>query len=60
MNDRIITLLERFELMDRVVEKYDEIKVDELAHKKVIWKTVDKIHQDYKKDADSFFQELIF
>lgn len=60
MNDRIITLLEKFDLMERIVEKYDEIKVDELAHKKVIWKTVDKIHQDYKKDADSFFQELIF
>lgn len=58
MNDRIITLLERFELMDRVVEKYDEIKINELTHEKIIWEAVDKIHQDYKKDADSFFKNL--
>lgn len=55
MNDRIITLLEKFELMDRIVEKFDEMKINELTHREINWRNVNITLQNNKKSADPFF-----
>lgn len=56
MNDRIITLLEKFELKDRVIEKYEEIKFKNILQKNINWKLSKKIIKNIQLESISFFR----
>jgi len=59
MNDRIVTLLEKFELQDRIMWEYDDKKIFELLDKPVDWEKIKQIQVSLQNDAKEFFIQNI-
>ena len=59
MNDRIYTLLNKFNLEERLIESYDENKINEIIQKPINWDEIKLIQEELQSEAISFFNESI-
>ncbi|BCS95588.1 hypothetical protein DSLASN_12200 [Desulfoluna limicola] len=59
MNDRIISLLERLGIEDRILWQYDEIKLKKLFETPVKWGGVEQRIEEWRKDAQVFLTRSI-
>ena len=57
MNDRIYTLLDRFNLRDRLIESYDDKTILQEINRPIEWDYVYKVQKELQKEALSFFSE---
>jgi hypothetical protein len=55
MNDRIYTLLDRFNLRDRLIELYTEDTIFQKINTPINWNNVEKIQEELQEEALSFF-----
>ncbi len=58
MNDRIYTLLNRFNLRSRLLETYNEERLEEIISTPVDWKEVADTQENLKKEAYNFFRKI--
>ncbi|MDA9039811.1 polysaccharide pyruvyl transferase family protein [Gammaproteobacteria bacterium] len=58
MNDRIYTLLDRFNLRDRLVDLYAEDNILQKIDSPINWNSVEEIRVELKEDAHRFFSEF--
>ena len=58
MNDRIYTLLDRFNLRDRIIELYTEDAIFQKINTPINWNNVEKIQEELKEEALSFFMGI--
>jgi hypothetical protein len=59
MNDRIYTLLDKFELRERLVETFDENKLTDLLDQPINWGFVENVQTQLKKTAELYLSENI-
>jgi len=57
MNDRIYTLLDRFDLRDRLVESYDEIGVFQEINRPINWECIQEVQKELQEEASCFFND---
>ena len=57
MNDRLYTLLDKFNLRDRLIESHAEDTIFKKINTPINWNNVEKIQEELKEDALSFFSE---
>jgi polysaccharide pyruvyl transferase WcaK-like protein len=60
MNDRIVSLLARLGLSDRMFDNFDERRLLTVVHSEINWEDVDKRIKDWRSETEVFFskQEL--
>jgi hypothetical protein len=58
MNDRIYTLLDRFDLRDRLIESYADDTIFKKISDPINWNRVEKILDELKEEALRFFYEF--
>jgi len=59
MNNRIFTLLNLTGLQERLIENYDESKINDLIKKKIEWKIVDERISNLRKESFDFIEKAI-
>lgn len=57
MNDRIYTLLDRFNLRNRLIERYDEETIFYEINSPIDWDSIHKAQKELQEEALSFFSE---
>lgn len=57
MNDRIVSLLARLGLSDRMFEKFDEQRLLKVASSKIHWEDVEKRIEAWRNETDIFFSK---
>jgi polysaccharide pyruvyl transferase WcaK-like protein len=60
MNDRIVTLLENYDLEDRIIWQYDEIKTSELFKKPINWEKTKAVQINLKLESQKFCIQNIY
>lgn len=55
MNDRIVTLLESYDLMDRIMWQYNPNTFNILANKQIDWKKSKAVQQQLRMEAQHFY-----
>jgi hypothetical protein len=55
MNDRVYTLLDRFNLRDRLIESYDETVVFQEINRPINWEYIQKVQKELQEEASCFF-----
>lgn len=55
MNDRIVTLLESYDLMDRIMWQYNPNTINILANKQIDWKKSKAVQQQLIMEAQHFY-----
>lgn len=58
MNDRIYTLLDKFNLRNRIIDSYNEETVFQEINSPIDWAFVKKTQKDLHKEALSFFSQI--
>lgn len=59
MNDRIYTLLDLFDLQERLVDVFDEKIMYEKINSPIDWKEIEKVHHKIRLEASSFLLDNI-
>ena len=59
MNDRIYTLLQQFDLQERMIEQYNEEDILEISKRSIDWDNVDKVSRSLYAMGESFLLEAL-
>lgn len=59
MNDRIFTLLKKFDLVNRILMQDDERNIDEILEKEINWNYVDEIKNNSTNEANIFLDKYL-
>ena len=57
MNDRILTLLDNIGLSDRILDGFDEEKIEEVIARKIDWTIVENRIKTLRENANQFFKQ---
>ena len=59
MNDRIYTLLQQFDLQERIIEQYNEEDILKISKRSIDWDNVDKVSRSLYSTGESFLLKAL-